>query len=174
MCYERKRYLLLFTKKLQLMKKKTISEVNLNSIVANAKADKAIRSLLKEYPNCPVDEVIAAEVQLRKVTLNQSPFDAPAGKPFYAFAKRAGQEWIAMVDLASGKAALVPTAAISSTVPVTGRFKVDGKMYDVRDTMNGQPRYRVCGSEHKPRAKAVLKRRLMDMAHDLFRARISL
>ena len=156
------------------MKKKTISEVNLNSIVANAKADKAIRSLLKEYPNCPVDEVIAAEVQLRKVTLNQSPFDAPAGKPFYAFAKRAGQEWTAMVDLASGKAALVPTAAISSTVPVTGRFKVDGKMYDVRDTMNGQPRYRVCGSEHKPRAKAVLKRRLMDMAHDLFRARISL
>ena len=146
------------------MKKRIVSVVNLNSLVANAKADKAIKSLLKEFPNFPVDEVIAAEVQLRKVTLSQSPFDAPVGKPFYAFAKRAGQEWTALVDLVSGKAALVPTAAISSTVPVNGRFVVDGTMYELKDTVNGQPRYRVCGSEHKPRAKAQLRRRLKDMA----------
>ena len=147
------------------MKKKIFSEVNLNSIVANARADKAIKSLFKEYPNFPVDEVIAAEVQLRKVTLNQSPFDAPAGKPFYAFAKRAGQEWTALVDLASGKAALVPTAVISSTAPVNGRFMVDGKMYEIKDTVNGQPRYRVCGSEHKPRAKAQNKHKMLLQAH---------
>lgn len=149
---------------LLLMKKRIISEVNLNSIVANNKADKAIKSLLKKYPNFPVDEVIAAAVQLRKVTLDQSPFDAPAGKPFYAFAKRAGQEWTALVDLVSGKAAVVPTSAISSTAPVNGRFMVDGTMYEIKDTVNDQPRYRVCGSEHKPRAKAQLRRRLKDMA----------
>lgn len=146
------------------MKKKTICEANLNSIVANTKADKAIKTILKDCPNFPVDESVANEMQLRKLTLNRTTFDVPSGKPLYAFAKRAGQEWTALVDVTSGKAALVPTSIISSTVPVTGRFMIDGTMYELKDTLNGHPRYRVCGSEHKPRAKAQLRRRLKDMA----------
>lgn len=152
------------------MKKRIICDANLNSIVANTKADKTIRAIRNDYPDFLADETIDTEVKLRRVTLNKETFNVPAGNPLYAFAKRAGKELTALIDVASGKVALVPSSIISATAPVTGRFEIDGNIYELKDTMNGCPRYRACGSTHKPRAKALLKKSLMSI--DLFRLRI--
>lgn len=153
------------------MKKKTICDANLNSLVANAKADKAIKAIRRDYPSFLTDETVATEMQLRKLTMREPHFDVPAGKPLYAFAKRAGKKLTILVELTSGKAEIVPTATIDSTAPVNGKFTIDGVKYELKDTMNGCPRYRACGSEHKSRAKAQLKRQLKDIANEFLKFR---
>ena len=146
--------------------KKTICSENLNSMIANAKADKAIAIIRNEYPNFLVNEIIPTEMQLRKITLREPAFDVPAGKPVYAFAKRVSKKLTALVELTSGKAEIVPTSTIDSNAPVNGKFSINGVIYDLKDTMNGCPRYRACGSEHKARAKGQVRRRLKDLANE--------
>lgn len=148
------------------MTKKIICDENLNSIVANAKADKAIAAVRKEYPSFLANETIPTEMQLRKITLREPAFDVPAGKPVYAFAKRLSKKLTVLVELTSGKAEIISTATIDSNAPVNGKFNIDGVVYDLKDTMNGCPRYRACGSEHKARAKGQIKRRLKDLANE--------
>ncbi len=143
------------------MKKRIICDANLNSIVANTKADKVIAAIRKERPNFLADARIEGEVKLRKITLREPAFNSPAGKPLYAFVKRASKKLTAIVDVESGKAELLPTSIIDSTVSVTGKFTIGGVDYDLKDTMNGLPRYHACGGGHKSRAKALLKKRLM-------------
>lgn len=154
------------------MKKKIICEANLNSIVANTKADKAIKAIRNESPNFLAEAPIENEVKLRKVTLRESAFNAPAGSPLYVFMKRASKKLTVVVDVETGKAKVIPTSIIDSNVAVTGRFEINGVTYELKDTMNGCPRYRACGSKFKSRAKALLKKSLMDV--DLFRVRIGL
>ncbi len=152
---------------LSLMRKnKIINSANLNAIVANDKAEKVVKAIRREYPSFLAGNPLDAEIKLRKITLRSEAFGKSAGQPMYAFAKRLSNKLTVLVELESGKAEMFSTSVIDSTENVAGKFTIDGVIYDIKDTVNGCPRYAPCGSERKPRAKAQLRRRLRDLASD--------
>ncbi|MBQ9271220.1 MAG: hypothetical protein IJ218_03015 [Alphaproteobacteria bacterium] len=147
--------------------KKNIAVENLNAIVANNRADKLVAEIKMSDPDFLADADIAPRVRLHKIVLREQAFDTPKGKNIYAFAKCAGRNLTILVDVKSGKAQLCPVANIVSSAPVKGKFVIDGTVYGLKDTLNGNPRYEACGSTHKPRAKALNKHRTMlDLAAD--------
>jgi len=148
------------------MKKRIISDANLNGIVANSKANKVIREFIAEHPNFSADRALESEMKLRKVTLREKLFGVPAGKPRYVFAKRVSKKLTVLVDVATGKTELVASAVVDSTEAVNGKFTVNGISYNIKDTVNGQPRYTARGTVHKPRAKAHRKYELMRTEYD--------
>ena len=148
------------------MRKKIIRDENLNSIVANNKANIAIEVAIQHNPTAFCGVMIEPNVQLNKVVLRERAFGNSAGKPFYAFAKRAGEVTI-LVDVVSGKTAFFDDSAISAAALVNERFTIKGVIYDKKDTLNGCPRYRAVGCVEKPRAKALLKQRLMAVVHEI-------
>jgi len=137
---------------------KVINPMNLVGHLANKKADKVINTM--GYTGA-----VVSGVRLNKVVLREQAFDNPAGKPFYAFAKYAGEHTV-LVDLVSGHTQMVNDAVISSMTQVTGKFKIDGVIYDKLDTVNGQARYHAVRVSRRTRAKALLKKRIMDLAHE--------
>ena len=154
------------------MNKKTICAANLNSIVANTKADKCIAAIRIERPDFLTNAEIPTQVQLRKVTLREQAFGIPAGQPLYAFAKQVSKRLIVLVEVRTGKAELFAVSRVASMTPVTDKFTIDGVVYGKKDTMNDCPRYAACGSTRKPRAKALFKKRLMDTAREYLHFRI--
>lgn len=145
---------------------KTICDQNLNSIIANNKANIVIEVLKQKDPLSFAGATIEPHVQLNKIVLRKRALGASAGKPFYAFSKRAGTLTI-LVNVASGKSGAFDDSVIASATQVQERFEIDGVIYDQKDTLNGQPRYRAVGRTEKPRAKAQIKHALMAFAHEL-------
>lgn len=137
---------------------KVVNPMNLVGHVANDKADKVIA-------NAGVTGTVAPSVQLNKVVLREQAFNAPAGKPFYAFAKTAGNLTI-LVDVVTGHSLAVEASIIASMSQVTGKFKIDGVIYDKLDTVHGQARYHAVRVSRRTRAKAIFKRRIMDAARE--------
>ena len=138
--------------------KKVVNPMNLVCHVANDKANKVIA-------NAGITGTIAPSVQLNKVILREQAFNAPAGKPFYAFAKSADKLTV-LVDVVTGHSLAVEPSVIASMSQVTGKFKIDGVIYDKLDTVHGQARYHAVHIDRKTRAKAILKRRIMDAARE--------
>ena len=147
-------------------RKKTICAENLNAIIANNKANIAIAVAEQNNPACFAGATIDSGVHLNKVVMRDRAFGNRAGRPFYAFVKRAGDITI-LVDVASGKSALFDDAVISSAKQVNERFEIKGVIYDQKDTVNGFPRYRAVGCVEKPRAKAQLKKALLSVVHEI-------
>ena len=143
---------------------KVVNPMNLVGHVANDKANKVINAM-----GCT--DTVAPNVQLHKVVLREQAFNAPAGKPFYAFAKSAGNLTI-LVDVVTGHSLAVDGSIIASMSQVTGKFKIDGVIYDKLDTVNGQTRYHAVRVSRRTRAKAIFKRRIMDAAREYLRYRI--
>lgn len=137
---------------------KVVNQMNLVGHIANEKANKVINAM-----GCT--GTVAPSVQLHKVILRKQAFDAPAGKPFYAFAKSTGDMTV-LVDVVTGRPLAINGSAIASMVQVTGKFKIDGVIYDKLDTVNGQARYHAVRVSRRTRAKALLKKRIMDLAHE--------
>ena len=143
---------------------KVVNPMNLVGHVANDKANKVIAA-------SGFTGTVAPSVQLNKVILREQAFDAPAGKPFYAFAKCAGNLTI-LVDVVTGHSLAVDGSVVASMSQVTGKFKIDGVIYDKLDTVNGQARYHAVHVSRRSRAKAIIKRRIMDVAREYLHYRI--
>lgn len=139
-------------------KNKVINPMNLVGHVANDKADKMITA-------AGITGAIAPSVQLNKVILREQAFNAPAGKPIYAFAKSANNLTV-LVDVVTGHSLAIDNSVIASMAQVTGKFKIDGVIYDRLDTVNGQARYHAVHISRRTRAKAIIKRRIMDVARE--------
>lgn len=136
------------------MNKKVINPMNLVGYVANAKANKFIADMNL------AGVTVNTGIQLNKVILRKQTLNAPAGKPFYAFAKSAGEQTI-LIDLVSGKPVAVNNSAITSMTQVTGKFVIDGVIYGKKDTLHNYPRYTVCSTLRQPRSKAMNRRKTM-------------
>ena len=143
---------------------KVINPMNLVGHVANDKADKFIAE-------AGITGNIAPSMQLNKVILREQAFNAPAGKPFYAFAKSADNLTV-LIDVVTGHPLAVDGSVIASMTQVTGKFKIDGVIYDKLDTVNGQARYHAVRVSRRTRAKAIFKRHIMDAAREYLRYRI--
>lgn len=141
------------------MNKKVINPMNLVGYVANAKANKFIADMNL------AGVTVNTGIQLNKVILRKQTLNAPAGKPFYAFAKSAGDLTI-LVDVVTGHSLAVEASIIASMSQVTGKFKIDGVIYDKLDTVHGQARYHAVRVSRRTRAKAIFKQRIMDVARE--------
>ena len=128
------------------MSKKKVSNERLNAFVANNKAD--------EFIVVTGLETIEKSVTLSKVVLRKAVFKHPAGVPFYAFVKQAGEQAV-LIDVVSGGAKAVANHDVAAQANVRGRFKIDGVTYDKADTIHGMPRYKVVDSEAKPHSQRV-------------------
>lgn len=147
-------------------KKRFVRPENLNSIVANNKANIAIEVALQNDPTCFAGATIDQNVQLNKVVLREKAFGTKANRPFYAFSKRAGALTV-LVDVTSGKTGLFDDSVIASATQVNEQFEIKGVIYGLKDTLNGQPRFRAVGCVEKPRAKGVLKRALRRIVDEI-------
>ncbi|MBR1825136.1 MAG: hypothetical protein IJ770_00930 [Alphaproteobacteria bacterium] len=146
-------------------KNKTIRVENLNAIVANVKADKLIEEIRQKRPEFLAEAVIPNKMQLRKVTLRERAFETPKGCPIYAFSKQISRRIAILVDIKTGIARLCPVSGIVSDTPVEGKFTIDGVTYKLKDTLNGHPRYTSCGASRRPRAKALVKHKVITQVH---------
>ena len=112
---------------------KFISEANLNSFVANQKANKVITA-----QNLPSHNGI----NLSRVVLRVKAFKHPSGVPFYAFMKLAGEQTV-LVDVETGATKIVANHQFAAQTNVRGKFKIGYFTYEQKDTINGMPRYKV-------------------------------
>ena len=145
---------------------KFIRPENLNAIVANNKANVGIEVAKQKDPTCLAGATIEQNVQLNKVVLREKAFGTKANRPFYAFSKRAGALTV-LVDVNTGKTGLFDDSVIASATQVGEQFEIGGVIYGLKDTLNGQPRYRAVGRVEKPRAKGVLKRALLRIVGEI-------
>ena len=130
-----------------MKKTKRINEANLNSLVANERADKFINKVLKKQaPEFFCDSEIEPRVHLNKLVLRADFFNHRAGVPFYAFTKHIDDLNI-IVDVKSAKIDVVDSSTIASQTEVKGNFTIDGVVYDKKDMVNGQPRYCCVGGK---------------------------
>lgn len=136
---------------------KVINPMNLVGHIANDKANKVINAM-----GCT--DTVAPNVQLHKVVLREQAFNAPAGTPFYAFAKSAGDLTV-LVDVVTGRPLATDGSVIASMSQVTGKFKIDGVIYDKLDTLNGQARYHVVRVSRRTRAKAQTRAKMLTQLH---------
>lgn len=137
--------------------KKVVNPMNLVGHVANGKADKVIAA-------AGITGTIAPSVQLNKVVLREQAFNAPAGKPFYAFAKSAGSLAV-LVDVVTGHSLVVDASIVASMSQVTGKFKIDDVIYDKLDDVNGQARYHAVRVSRRTRAKAMNRHKTVSELH---------
>lgn len=145
---------------------KFIRTENLNSIIANNKANIGIEVARQNDPTCFAGATIEPNVQLNKVVLRAKAFGIKANRPFYAFSKRAGALTV-LVDVNTGKTRLFDDSVIASATQVGEQFEIGGVIYGLKDTLNDQPRYRAVGRVEKPRAKARLKKDLMSLVDEI-------
>ena len=138
--------------------KKVINPMNLVGFVADEKANKVISFMSLS------DAVIETGIRLNKVVLREQAFNTPAGTPFYAFAKAVG-ELTVLVDVRSGKPIMVDNSVIASMAKVNNEFSIDGVIYGKKDTVNNCPRYVVCRTARKVRAKAMNKFNMLKEVH---------
>ncbi len=126
---------------------KTIALEKLNSVLANIKANKALEVYNQQKPDSKIGTV-EENVHLAKVTLRVNFAKNEANHPFYAFVKNAGKMLI-IVDLVSGTAKVVTPSTVASVTNVKGNFRINGVTYGLKDTINGQPRFRPLSYEPK-------------------------
>lgn len=134
------------------MSKKEICEAKLNAVVANQKAEKVVKQLLKLSPDGFVDTPAELGVRLVKVVLRCKAFGHPARIPFYAFVKDMASLSI-LVDIQSGAVEVFDASTVSACANVTGDFVINGVTYGLKDTVNGQKRYHALPGREKPRER---------------------
>lgn len=136
--------------------RKNICLKNTNGVIASKKAEAAIAEYnaktsnnIKQNANLSVACVMLAskEAGFKKQKSN-SPKDVkktdnlhPTGVPFVCFFMPVSNNHVVIVGMESGKAEIVDKSFISVKHENLRNFKVKGVLYEVKDTINGLPRF---------------------------------
>lgn len=135
-----------------------------SNVVANEMREAVLNCNKSEFGNLTVcKDIVAASVVLNSGTVDKKSargkqsakygcFNNPSGVPFLCFMQKASRNKVVIYGMETGKTDIVDASVVSIKHKNLNTFSIKGVRYQLKDVVNGLPRFEVRNGTSKTKA----------------------